>query len=89
MACFTVAALGFTATSALAANNAVDKQSSGVSSERVMNNAIAMNRILAEKKVITLVEWSNNIQKIVSAKTGQEIQSIHDALYYKIMTSPL
>lgn len=87
--CFAVAALGFSATSALAAKNVSKIEAPGASSAVMQKNAFALNTILADRKVINLSEWSDNIRKIATAQTTHELQAIHDQLYYKIMTSSL
>lgn len=88
VACFSLAVLGFNATSALAANSVTGTSSSVISAGNMKNDAVTINLFLVNQKIISHVEWNANLMKIVSAKTEQEIKSVYDSLVYKVATTP-
>lgn len=84
-ACFSLAAFGFSTTSSLAAGNVAAVSASAASMQK---DAIALNYMLATKKVISMDEWYANVLKIVNASTEQETKAVYDALVYKVAHTP-
>lgn len=87
--CFSLVSLGVSATSALAANDVAANASISDSKRSLQYGSVNINRMLAERKEISLVVWSENIRKIFDAKTEQEAKVVYDDLLYKLMIGKL
>ncbi|WP_455818363.1 hypothetical protein [Pseudomonas cerasi] len=86
--CFSLVTLGFSATSALAANDVAANASSTASVRYLQNGALMFNQILMQKKVISAAESNENIQKILYVKNEQEAKAVYNALGSVVVKTP-
>lgn len=86
VACLSLATLGFSATSVLAAKNVASTEPSVITLSSMQIDAISVNLLLASKKIISSQEWNSNFRSIVHAKTELEIINLYNSLVGKLAT---
>lgn len=80
VACLSLAALGFSTTSALAANDLTHVKSQSASFEQIKQEAIKINMYLYNVDEISSAQWHSNIFDICLETNEQKLRAIHAAL---------